>query len=82
MTDYKPFWTEQSTTTTTTTNPSKNMKTSNDYTLFIFAFVVGIIVIFGSLTAENYYKGQKELEFVKAGLVQKVENGRVIWTKP
>ena len=80
MTDYKPFWTEQS--TTTITKPSENTKTYNDHTLFIFAFVVGIIVIFVSLTAESYYKGQKELEFVKAGLVQKVENGNVIWTKP
>lgn len=33
MTDYKPFWTEQTTTTTTTTNPSKNMKTKNKQTL-------------------------------------------------
>lgn len=82
MTDYKPFWTEQTTTTTTTTNPSKIMKTNNDYNLFIFAFIIGIIAIFGSLTAETYYKNQKELEFVKAGLVQKVDNGKVIWTKP
>lgn len=82
MTDYKSFYTEQTTTTTTTTNPSKNMKTIDDYNLFIFAFIVGIIVVFGSLTAEIYYKGQKELEFVKAGLVQKVEDGKVIWTKP
>ena len=85
MTDYKPFWkepfwTEQ--TIKTTTNPSKNMKTDNDYILLIFAFFVVVIVFLICVTAENYYKGQKELEFVKAGLVQKVENGNIIWTKP
>jgi hypothetical protein len=88
MSEYKdPFWTEQTTkiTTTTTTEPSNMKQTNNDdfdYTLFILAFVVGIIVIFISLTADNYHKMQQELEFVKAGLVQKVENGNVIWTKP
>ena len=82
MTDYRPFWTEQSTTTTTTTtNPSKNMKTDNDYTLIIVATVM-ITAMFGFLLANSYYLTQKELEFVKAGLVQKVENGNVIWTKP
>lgn len=88
MSEYKdPFWTEQTTktTTTTTTEPSNMKQTNNDdfdYTLFILAFVVGIIVIFISLTADNYYKMQQELEFVKAGLVQKVQDGHVIWTKP
>jgi hypothetical protein len=84
MSEYKdPFWTEKTTkTTTTTTTEPKNMKTNNDYTLFILAFVVVMIVMFISLTAEIYYKDQKELEFVKAGLVQKVEDGKVIWTKP
>lgn len=85
MSEYKdPFWAEQTTktTTTTTTEPSNMKQTNNDYTLFILAFVVGMIVIFISLTADNYYKMQQELEFVKAGLVQKVQDGHVIWTKP
>jgi hypothetical protein len=82
MTQYKPFWTEQSATTTTTTNPTEDMETSNEHILFIFAVTIAIIVMFISVAANNYYKGQKELEFVKAGLVQKVENGKVIWTKP
>ena len=82
--NYDPFWTEQTTKTTTTTSTTepKNMKANNEYNLFILAFMVGIIVIFISLTADNYYKMQQELEFVKAGLVQKVEDGKVIWTKP
>ena len=84
MSEYKdPFWTEQTTkTTTTTTTEPKNMKANNEYNLFILAFMVGMIVIFISLTADNYYKMQQELEFVKAGLVQKVQDGHVIWTKP
>jgi len=86
MSEYKdPFWTEQTTkttTTTSTTEPSNMKQTNNDHTFFIFAFMVVMIVIFIGLTADNYYKDQKELEFVKAGLVQKVEDGKVIWTKP
>lgn len=83
MKNYDPFWTEKTTktTTTTTTEPS-NMKTNNDHTFFIFAFMVVMIVIFISLTAEIYYKDQKETEFAKAGLIQKVQDGHVIWTKP
>ena len=82
MTQYKPFWTEQTTTTTTTTNPSKLLKTIDDYTVLILATLVMFITIFIAIVAENYYKGQKEIEFVKAGLIQKVEDGKVIWTKP
>ena len=45
--------------------------------------MAGIIFIISiCLTAENYYKGQKEIEFAKAGLIQKVEDRKVIWTKP
>ena len=80
MTDYKPFWTEQ--TIKTTTNHSENTKTSNDHILLIFAFFVVVIVFFICVTAESYYLTKKELEFVKAGLEKKVENGNVTWTKP
>ena len=83
--NYKPFWTEQTTTETiskSTEEPTVTIKYANNEKLFVFASLILFIIIYVGIVTDNYYKDQKELEFVKAGLVQKVENGKVIWTKP
>ena len=60
---------------------SSPLASYRDIICFVYV-LVAIVIIFTYSIVTNYLKQQNQLEFVKAGLVQKVEDGQIIWTKP
>lgn len=67
-----------------TTNQTKSKKTNTNKqanSIPFYITVVSITAIFALLTIFLLEKNET-LKCVKSGLIQKVDNGKVIWTKP
>lgn len=67
-----------------TTNQTKSKKTNTNKQANPIPFyitVVSITAIFALLTIFLLEKNET-LKCVKSGLIQKVDNGKVLWTKP